>query len=85
MTYFAPALLKAAAVNAGLILDLLDNGACPTRGDIKRLCAAEGYADDASIDIALRQVIDDGYVVAARDAGITTYHRTFARRDTQEA
>lgn len=82
MTYFAPALFKAAAVNAGLILDFLDNGACPTRGDIKRLCAAEGYADDASIDIALRQIIDEGLVVSSDCYGMTTYHRTFARRAT---
>lgn len=76
-----PALVKAAAFNAELILDFLDAGACPTRGEIKRMCAANGYADDVSVDLALRQVIDDGLVVSSACHGMTTFHRTYARRE----
>jgi hypothetical protein len=72
MTHY-PALLKAAAVNAGVILDVLEDGARPTLGDLRRACAADGYADELSVDIALRQLIDDGYVVRCETHGHVDY------------
>lgn len=68
-----PALLKAAAFNAGVILDYLDDGACPRMPDIRRVCAANGYADDISIDTALSQLLSDGLIVNTPDGYLKAY------------
>jgi len=66
-------LIEAANLNASIICDHLEGGAVATLGDIKRVCAANGYADDVSVDIALRQVVEGGLVIKQTVHGLTTY------------
>lgn len=69
------ALKKAAAFNAGAILDFLDDGAVPTRSEIGKVCAAVGYADEISVDLAIKQLLSDGFIAKRTVNGLTYFSR----------
>lgn len=67
------ALQKAAALNARVILDYLDDGAVPTRSEINKVCASKGYADEISVDLAIKQLLEDGFITKRSAKGLTYY------------
>jgi hypothetical protein len=69
------ALIKAVAHNEAVILEAFKDSPSMTRALIYKVCANKGYADDVSIDMAIRELVDDGSIIATNFNGVTIYTR----------